>query len=77
MAHCAVDGLEPAGAQGTVYGLLGRNGAGKTTAIKMLLGMAHPSYGRAEVLGEDAPTSGRKPGPGSPIWPKAIRSTAG
>ena len=53
-AHCAVDGLNLRVAQGTVYGLLGRNGAGKTTAIKMLLGMAHPSYGRAEVLGEDS-----------------------
>ena len=52
--HCAVDRLNLRVAQGTVYGLLGRNGAGKTTAIKMLLGMAHPSYGRAEVLGEDA-----------------------
>ena len=41
-------------AQGTVYGLLGRNGAGKTTAIKMLLGMAHPSFGQAEILGEDS-----------------------
>ena len=52
--HCAVDSLDLRVAQGTVYGLLGRNGAGKTTAIKMLLGMAHPSYGRAEVLGEDS-----------------------
>ena len=52
--HCAVDRLDLRVAQGTVYGLLGRNGAGKTTAIKMLLGMAHPSYGRAEVLGEDS-----------------------
>jgi ABC-2 type transport system ATP-binding protein len=41
-------------AEGTVYGLLGRNGAGKTTTIKMLLGMAHPSYGRAELFGEDS-----------------------
>ena len=41
-------------AEGTVYGLLGRNGAGKSTTIKMLLGMAHPSYGRAELFGEDA-----------------------
>jgi energy-coupling factor transporter ATP-binding protein EcfA2 len=55
-AHCALDGLNLRIAQGTVYGLLGRNGAGKTTAIKMLLGMAHPSSGRAEVLGEDAAT---------------------
>jgi ABC-2 type transport system ATP-binding protein len=53
-AHCAVNSLNLRVAQGTVYGLLGRNGAGKTTAIKMLLGMAHPSFGRAEVLGEDS-----------------------
>ena len=53
-AHCAVDSLDLRVAQGTVYGLLGRNGAGKTTAIKMLLGMAHPSYGHAELFGEDA-----------------------
>ncbi len=52
--HCALDSLDLRVAGGTVYGLLGRNGAGKTTAIKMLLGMAHPSYGSAEVLGEDA-----------------------
>jgi ABC-2 type transport system ATP-binding protein len=53
-ALCAVDGLNLRVAQGTVYGLLGRNGAGKSTAIKMLLGMAHPSHGRAELFGEDA-----------------------
>jgi ABC-2 type transport system ATP-binding protein len=52
--HCALDSLDLRVAQGTVYGLLGRNGAGKTTAIKMLLGMAQPSYGRAELLGEDS-----------------------
>lgn len=40
--------------QGSVYGLLGRNGAGKSTAIKMLLGMVHPDGGSAAVLGEDA-----------------------
>jgi ABC-2 type transport system ATP-binding protein len=53
-AQCAVDSLNLRVAQGTVYGLLGRNGAGKSTAIKMLLGMAHPNYGRAELFGEDA-----------------------
>ncbi len=52
--HCALDSLNLRVARGMVYGLLGRNGAGKTTAIKMLLGIAHPSHGRAEVLGEDA-----------------------
>lgn len=52
--HCAVDQLNLRVPQGTVYGLLGRNGAGKTTAIKMLLGMAQPSFGRSQLLGEDS-----------------------
>jgi len=38
--------------QGQVYGFLGRNGAGKSTAIKMLMGMVQPDYGEAELLGE-------------------------
>jgi ABC-2 type transport system ATP-binding protein len=38
--------------RGCVYGLLGRNGAGKSTALKMLMGMVHPDYGRIELLGE-------------------------
>jgi ABC-2 type transport system ATP-binding protein len=53
-ARCAVDSLCLRIPEGTVYGLLGRNGAGKSTTIKMLLGMSHPSYGRAQVLGEDS-----------------------
>lgn len=40
--------------EGTVYGLLGRNGAGKSTTLKMLVGLIHPDYGRAELLGEDS-----------------------
>ena len=40
--------------QGSVYGLLGRNGAGKSTALKMLMGMVRPDSGRAELLGEDS-----------------------
>ena len=50
---CVVDSLDLRVPQGSVYGLLGRNGAGKSTIIKMLLGMVHPSYGRAELFGED------------------------
>ena len=34
-----------------VYGFLGPNGAGKSTTMKMLLGLAHPTCGRAQVLG--------------------------
>jgi ABC-2 type transport system ATP-binding protein len=39
--------------RGSVYGFLGRNGAGKSTTIKMLLGLVHPDFGSAELLGED------------------------
>lgn len=37
---------------GCVYGFLGRNGAGKSTTIKMLTGMVHPDFGEMHVLGE-------------------------
>lgn len=39
---------------GCVYGFLGRNGAGKSTTIKMLMGMVWPDFGHARLLGEDA-----------------------
>ena len=41
---------------GTVYGFLGRNGAGKSTTIRMLLGMVQPSRGTAELLGHGVST---------------------
>lgn len=39
--------------EGRIYGLLGRNGAGKTTAMKMMLGLTAPSSGSAKVFGKD------------------------
>lgn len=42
--------------RGCVYGLLGRNGAGKSTTIKMLTGMIEPDFGTAELLGENIET---------------------
>ena len=39
---------------GTIYGLLGRNGAGKTTIFKILLGLLNPTCGKATVLGMDS-----------------------
>ena len=42
--------------RGQVYGFLGRNGAGKSTAIKMLLGMVQSDSGEAELLGEPVST---------------------
>jgi ABC-2 type transport system ATP-binding protein len=52
--RAVVNSLDLRVPQGSVYGLLGRNGAGKSTAIKMLLGMVHPDDGQVEVLGADA-----------------------
>ena len=39
--------------QGEVFGYLGPNGAGKTTTIRLLLGLATPSSGKAEIFGLD------------------------
>ena len=51
---CVVDSLSLRVPQGSVYGFLGRNGAGKSTTIKMLLGMVRPSCGGAAIFGEEA-----------------------
>ena len=40
--------------QGEIFGLLGPNGSGKTTTIKLLLGLLFPSEGQALVFGKDA-----------------------
>ncbi len=41
---------------GSVYGFLGPNGSGKTTVIRLLLGMLTPNDGTITVLGHDVPT---------------------
>src|SRR5579872_2577338 len=49
----AVDGLDLTVPRGTVYGLIGRNGSGKTTTLRLLAGILYPERGRARILGEE------------------------
>jgi ABC-2 type transport system ATP-binding protein len=50
----AVDGLTLTVPGGSIFGFLGPNGSGKTTTIRMLLGLVEPSAGSAHVLGFNA-----------------------
>ncbi|NLL71749.1 MAG: ATP-binding cassette domain-containing protein, partial [Epulopiscium sp.] len=46
--------------QGKIYGLLGRNGAGKTTIMRMLLNLAAPTSGEILLFGEDSQKNPKK-----------------
>jgi ABC-2 type transport system ATP-binding protein len=51
--HTAVHRLELDIPRGTIYGLLGPNGSGKTTTIRMIMGILHPDEGTVDLLGSD------------------------
>ncbi len=53
-AAAALDHLDLQVPRGCICGFLGRNGAGKTTAIKMMLGLLQPTAGSASLLGCDS-----------------------
>ena len=75
-ATLALDSLELSVESGEVYGYLGPNGSGKTTTIRLLLGLHRPSAGRAQLFGIDSwrdPVSAHRRVayvPGEPaLWP--------
>ncbi|MBV9647215.1 MAG: ABC transporter ATP-binding protein [Candidatus Eremiobacteraeota bacterium] len=49
----ALNGITFSVASGTIFGLLGRNGAGKTTALESCIGLVRPTSGSVRVLGLD------------------------
>lgn len=57
-SEMALDGVSVEVPPGVVFALLGENGAGKTTAIRIMLGLAEPNSGQAEVLGLDSARQG-------------------
>ncbi|MFF3747259.1 ABC transporter ATP-binding protein [Streptomyces kronopolitis] len=56
----AVDGLDLVVPRGSVFGFLGPNGCGKTTTIRMLMGLIGATAGSARVLGAPMPSAGRR-----------------
>ncbi len=56
----AVDDLTLTVPEGEIYGLLGHNGAGKSTAIGMMLGQVWPTSGEARICGYDVSTRRRE-----------------
>jgi ABC-2 type transport system ATP-binding protein len=54
-SRTAVDRLSLQVQPGDVFGFLGQNGAGKSTTIRMLLGLVRPSSGQVFLLGHDVP----------------------
>ncbi|MER5495988.1 ABC transporter ATP-binding protein [Streptomyces sp. NPDC002561] len=55
----AVDGLDLSVPAGSVFGFLGPNGSGKTTTIRMLMGLITPTAGTARLLGHPVPDAAR------------------
>src|SRR3954469_3724626 len=51
---CVVHDLNLAVPRGSIFGFLGRNGSGKTTTLRMVLGLLAPSWGSSEILGHDS-----------------------
>ena len=58
--HLVLDGVDLEVAQGQIVGLLGRTGSGKSTLLRLIAGLAQPSAGTVNYLGQ--PVNGPAPG---------------
>ena len=56
----AVNGIDLDVRAGDIYGFLGANGSGKTTTVRMLLGLVLATSGEVELLGEPMPKAGAR-----------------
>jgi len=54
----ALDSVDVEVEEGSIFGFLGPNGAGKTTALRILTGLASPTSGSVQILGQDVATAG-------------------
>src|SRR5579884_4177623 len=52
--RCAVDNISFQVPRGSVFAFIGRNGAGKSTRIRMILGLLEPTHGSASILSHDS-----------------------
>ena len=52
--RCVLDGINLNVPRGCIYGLLGRNGSGKTTIVRILLGLESPTRGQTFLLGAES-----------------------
>ncbi len=59
-SHVAVNGVGLEVPRGAVFGFLGPNGSGKTTTIRLLLGLMTPNAGSVEMLGGTVPTHAKE-----------------
>ncbi|WP_321972486.1 ABC transporter ATP-binding protein [Paratractidigestivibacter sp.] len=63
----AVDGLSMDVREGDIYGFVGRNGAGKSTTMRMICGLIVPTAGELDVLGQDPSVGGGRTAVGAII----------
>ena len=71
----AVDGIDLDVREGDVYGFLGANGSGKTTTVRMLLGLVLASSGTAELFGKPMPAAAARSCPWSVRWSRGPAPT--